>query len=584
MPDATLTDNIRWFSQLRNTDIALVGGKNASLGELYSTLASEGVRVPNGFALTAQAYRDALAEANGANKLHRLLDEIDKTDVEALRSAQRRHAGSSMPQPAVTSFVGRPPRPIAPWRSSTAPMSRSPCAARRPPKICRPPVSPASTTAFSISAARPTLFEACRRCFASIFTDRAIVYRIDNGFDHFKVALSVGVMKMVRSDLAAAASSSRSTPNPAFATWCSSPVAMGSARTSFRAPSTRTSSMCTSRPSRRDSGRASRRARRKQMRMIYAKRRRGRHDPQQCHADGRARAVLPRRPGRARALPTTPSRSRTIIRTSPAGPCRWTSSGRRTARTASSTSSRPGRRPSPRAAPRRRSRPTRSRDRARCSPPAAPSARRSPRAGARDRASRNDLAAFRPGEVLVADTTTPDWEPVMKTAAGDRHRPRRPHLPCRHRRPRTRRAGGRRHRGRHRNAQDRRDCDRLLRGGRGRARLRGRHSLRDRRASTVDTLPKPHDRDHGQSGQSGSRLPHGRCCRTTASDWRGWSSSSASTSASTRWRWPSPKGHSARASAAIEADPRLCEAGRLLRRAAVGGRRHDRGGVLSQAR
>ncbi len=92
MPDATLTDNIRWFSQLRNTDIALVGGKNASLGELYGLPPSEGVQIPNGFAIVAAVYREALTQAGAWQKLHKLLDDIDKTNVEQLakRAAEAR--------------------------------------------------------------------------------------------------------------------------------------------------------------------------------------------------------------------------------------------------------------------------------------------------------------------------------------------------------------------------------------------------------------------------------------------------------------------------------------------------------------
>ncbi len=98
-----------------------------------------------------------------------------------------------------------PPRswpPTACFRTSTARRSVSLCEARRPPRTCRRPASPASRTPISTSRVAESLLDACRRCFASLFTDRAIHYRIDQGFDHFKVSLSIGVMKMVRSDLA----------------------------------------------------------------------------------------------------------------------------------------------------------------------------------------------------------------------------------------------------------------------------------------------------------------------------------------------------------------------------------------------
>lgn len=77
-------DYIRWFSDIRLSDVAVVGGKNASLGELYSTLSKKGVRIPNGFAPTADAYRDALTAGKARERLHQLLDNLDKRDVETL--------------------------------------------------------------------------------------------------------------------------------------------------------------------------------------------------------------------------------------------------------------------------------------------------------------------------------------------------------------------------------------------------------------------------------------------------------------------------------------------------------------------
>ena len=76
------SDYIRWFADLRMRDVPLVGGKTASLGELYSTLASEHIAVPNGFAVTPKAYRDAITEADAWCKLHEQLDDLDKTDVD----------------------------------------------------------------------------------------------------------------------------------------------------------------------------------------------------------------------------------------------------------------------------------------------------------------------------------------------------------------------------------------------------------------------------------------------------------------------------------------------------------------------
>ena len=93
------------------------------------------------------------------------------------------------------------------------------------------------------------LFEACRRCFASVFTDRAIVYRNDNGFDHLKIGLSVGVMKMVRSDIAASGVVFTLDTESGFRDVVWSPARTASAKTSSRAASIRTNSTSTSRPS-----------------------------------------------------------------------------------------------------------------------------------------------------------------------------------------------------------------------------------------------------------------------------------------------------------------------------------------------
>jgi pyruvate,water dikinase len=191
---------VRWFSDIRLSDVASVGGKNASLGELYAMLAAQGVRVPEGFALTAQAYRDAVAGVE--DELRRLL-RFDHHDVALL--AERAAAARRL----VYEATG-----IARLRAAIA------AAYRALEERCGADVAVAvrsSATAEDLPTAsfagqhesflnvrgESDLFEACRRCCASIFTDRAIVYRLDNGFDHFKVALSVGVMKMVRSDLAA---------------------------------------------------------------------------------------------------------------------------------------------------------------------------------------------------------------------------------------------------------------------------------------------------------------------------------------------------------------------------------------------
>ena len=194
---------IRWFKDTGLDDVGAVGGKNASLGELYSALASKGVRVPNGFALTAQAYRDALTEAGSWGKLHGLLDGLDKRRIGLL--SKRAAAARAIVYAATDHEKLRRQIALAyrgleqEYGSNVAVAVRSSATAEDLPTAS----FAGQHESFLNVRGAEALIEACRRCFASIFTDRAISYRVDNGFDHFKVALSVGVMKMVRSDLAA---------------------------------------------------------------------------------------------------------------------------------------------------------------------------------------------------------------------------------------------------------------------------------------------------------------------------------------------------------------------------------------------
>ena len=196
-------DYVRWFSDIRLGDVALVGGKNASLGELYSRLSKQGVRVPNGFALTAEAYRDALTATKAWERLHQLLDNLDKRNVDVLakRAAEAREiVHQATATGPLREQIDRAYRQLeTEYRTSVAVAVRSSATAEDLPSAS----FAGQHESFLNVSGTDELFEACRRCFASIFTDRAISYRVDNGFDHFKVALSVGVMKMLRSDRAA---------------------------------------------------------------------------------------------------------------------------------------------------------------------------------------------------------------------------------------------------------------------------------------------------------------------------------------------------------------------------------------------
>ena len=196
------SDYLRWFESIRLDDVPLVGGKNASLGELYRELGSQHVQVPNGFALTVRSYYEALQRAGAWKPLHALLDDLDITDVALLakRAAEARQlvyaatGNEALRQQIVAAYSQLEVQ----YGPGVAVAVRSSATAEDLPTAS---FAGQHESYLNISGAEDVV-EACRLCFASIFTDRAIVYRVNNSFDHFKVGLSVGVMKMVRSDRA----------------------------------------------------------------------------------------------------------------------------------------------------------------------------------------------------------------------------------------------------------------------------------------------------------------------------------------------------------------------------------------------
>ncbi|WP_343713038.1 phosphoenolpyruvate synthase [Inquilinus sp.] len=194
--------DVRWFEAIGLDDVPLVGGKNASLGELYSAMSQDGIAVPNGFVLTAALYRDVLTQAGAWDPLHRVLDGPDprRVDILAERAAEaRRIVYDAMGDARIGRLVAENYRRLEDqYGPRVAVAVRSSATAEDLPNAS----FAGQHESFLNIRGADALFEAARRCFTSIFTDRAIVYRHDNGFDHFKVALSVGIMKMVRSDRA----------------------------------------------------------------------------------------------------------------------------------------------------------------------------------------------------------------------------------------------------------------------------------------------------------------------------------------------------------------------------------------------
>jgi pyruvate, water dikinase len=195
-------DFILPFRQLRLTDIARVGGKNASLGEMIARLEPEGIRVPEGFAVTAGAYRHFLG-ANGLEApLGRILDGLDREGLSNLHekgaACRALLAGATLPPDLRQAILDAYHRLDAGGELSVA--VRSSATAEDLPTAS----FAGQHDSFLHITGDKALLEAIQRCYVSLFNDRAIKYRMDNGFEHMQVALSAGVQRMVRSDLGAA--------------------------------------------------------------------------------------------------------------------------------------------------------------------------------------------------------------------------------------------------------------------------------------------------------------------------------------------------------------------------------------------
>jgi len=195
---------ILWFEEVGIGDIPLVGGKNASLGEMILQLKPKGVNVPNGFATTAYAFRHFIEKAGLEAKLRELFADLDVEDMHNLRDRglQARTLVLNTPFPndlhlAIAMSYQKLCDCDKCGKDSDVAVRSSATAEDLPDAS----FAGQQETYLNVYGANEVV-EACHRCFASLFTDRAISYRTLNGFDHFDVALSVGVQKMVRSDLA----------------------------------------------------------------------------------------------------------------------------------------------------------------------------------------------------------------------------------------------------------------------------------------------------------------------------------------------------------------------------------------------
>jgi pyruvate,water dikinase len=197
---------ILWFEEVGITDIPLVGGKNASLGEMIRQLKPKGVNVPNGFATTAYAFRHFIEKAGLEAKLRELFADLDVEDMTNLRDRGREARALVLSTPFPNDLqmaIAMSYQKLCDCETSCGKEAdvavRSSATAEDLPDAS---FAGQQETYLNVYGANEVV-EACHRCFASLFTDRAISYRTINGFDHFDVALSVGVQEMVRSDLAA---------------------------------------------------------------------------------------------------------------------------------------------------------------------------------------------------------------------------------------------------------------------------------------------------------------------------------------------------------------------------------------------
>lgn len=195
---------VRWFENIGMKDVSLVGGKNASLGEMIGALSALGVRVPDGFAITAEGYRHFLASANLNEPVSALLTAMDPGDVHSLdqTSRQVRRVILRAPLPDdmqkeirvqyrdLCTRLGQADASVAVRSSATA------------EDLPGASFAGAHSTFLHVRG-EDELLDAVRKCFASLYTPRAIRYRVDMGFAHTRVALSVGVQAIVRSDQAA---------------------------------------------------------------------------------------------------------------------------------------------------------------------------------------------------------------------------------------------------------------------------------------------------------------------------------------------------------------------------------------------
>ncbi len=193
---------ILWFDQVGINDVGLVGGKNASLGEMYLNLMPYGVRIPNGFCITSYAYHYLLDSAGIRDEIKEILADLDTSKMSNL--SERGHKVRELIRHAqfpddLKNEIQKAYMDLCKQYGSEVDVAvRSSATAEDLPDAS---FAGQQETYLNIKGVND-LINACKLCFASLFTNRAISYRVDKNFDHFSIGLSIGVQKMVRSDLA----------------------------------------------------------------------------------------------------------------------------------------------------------------------------------------------------------------------------------------------------------------------------------------------------------------------------------------------------------------------------------------------
>ncbi|WP_417658348.1 phosphoenolpyruvate synthase [Pseudidiomarina sp.] len=195
-------DYVLWYDQLGMNDVNRVGGKNASLGEMISHLAGAGVDVPNGFATTAEAFNEFLEQSGVNERIHEILDDLDTDDVRALTEAGKKIRQWVIETPfqaELDEAIRAAYEQLSGGNSEVSFAVRSSATAEDMPDASFAGQQETFLNVHGIDA----IMEAIKHVFASLFNDRAISYRVHQGYDHRGVALSAGIQRMVRSDISA---------------------------------------------------------------------------------------------------------------------------------------------------------------------------------------------------------------------------------------------------------------------------------------------------------------------------------------------------------------------------------------------